>query len=92
MGRKSKATSQRAHAKRRAMERYDLHFDEATRQTFVKLIRGGKTRAVRRQSLRVVIHDLEWKGTTYRVVYDTQRHEIVTFLLPDWQGVDEFAW
>jgi hypothetical protein len=85
MGNKAKA--ERTHARRRAAERYGIELGASTRGEIVAKIRGGKSAFVKRQSLRVAIHDVTLgDGTTVRVVWDKQRAEIVTFLERDWTG------
>lgn len=74
------------------MERYDLNFTDDVRREFLRVILGGRSVPVCRQSHRVVIHDVTYQDVVYRVVYDKDRKEIVTFLLPHWSGLDEAAW
>ena len=85
MPKRSKQENQRFHARQRARERYDLEFTDPVRSTFLARIHRGETTVVARQSLRVTVHDVRYNGQTYRVVYDANRREIVTFLLPDWE-------
>lgn len=76
----NKAEAERRHARRRAMERYGIELGPAGRAELVAAIRSGRSRLVVRQSLRVSVHDVPRDGGLVRVVYDRQRHEIVTFL------------
>lgn len=74
------------------MQRYDLRFTDDVRAVFIGEINAGRSVCVRRQSLRVAIHDVTYKGSVYRVVYDKNRKEIVTFLLPEWVGLGVLDW
>jgi hypothetical protein len=76
----SKAKAQRKHARVRAMERYGMEVGPATRRRIIAAIQGGSSFVVRKQSLRVTVHDVDLDETRVRVVYDRQRKELVTFL------------
>ncbi len=76
----TKKATERLHAKRRAFERYGLTFTKDIRNHFCKCIRDGKGKFTERQSRRVTIWNVEYEGMAYRVVYDSVRHEIVSFL------------
>lgn len=81
MGTRSKKLAERAHARRRAFERYGINVGRATREQIIAQIRSGQSVYVRRSSLRVTVHDVTLSdGFKVRVCYDTQRGEIVTFL------------
>ena len=75
-----KAQSQRAHAKRRARERYGLHINRDLYRELVQRIQLGRARIIERQSNRIAVHLLEIDGVQYPVAYDNQRQTIVTFL------------
>ncbi|MFH0873975.1 MAG: hypothetical protein V1846_04045 [Candidatus Komeilibacteria bacterium] len=77
------------HAKRRAWERCGLALTKADLSDIVRQIRLQSERAifVRRYSNRVSlwlvsINVPDEKPTHHRVLYDKQRHQIVTFLPP----------
>ncbi len=74
--------AERAHAQRRALERYGLVCGRHTRQVIIAAITGGKGASfVRRSSLRVSIFDVQIEdGPLVRVAYDRKRKELVTFL------------
>src|SRR5262245_10553695 len=78
----SKAEDQRRHALRRASERYGLTLSPGQYDELCHRIRHGQDGAVflDRQSNRVsmwaVRHGLRWLP----VIYDSRRHQIVTFL------------
>lgn len=77
----SKRKAQQRHARRRARERYGIELGRSTRQEIITAIHGGRSTFIRRQSHRVTVHDvLLDDGDHVRVVYDSQRHEVVTFL------------
>jgi hypothetical protein len=78
----TKAAAERRHARRRAFERYGLELNMRTRRGIVEAIRTGRSRPVRRGSNRTTVHDVDVAGTTVRVVYDSERGELVTFLPP----------
>lgn len=78
----AKAKAQRAHAFRRARERFDLHLTQNDHAQIVRAIQGGKAKFVERQSHRVTLWDINYSGEDLRVVYDSQRKELVTFLFP----------
>lgn len=76
----SKKYSQRAHAKRRALERFGIELTKDVRRTLVQAIQKGEARFRARQSLRITHWIVEYQGKELPVVYDRQRHEIVTVL------------
>lgn len=82
-GQGCKAEHQRAHASRRAMERYGIHLTDDVWRALVACITTGRSTLVERQSNRVVVHDVAYDGQRVRVVYDTERGQLVTFLPAD---------
>lgn len=84
---KSKSQAQRIHAKRRALQRYDLALNREQLDALVKRIQtGDNVTFVLKQSNRISHYELEIEGKKVRVVYDRERHNIVTFLppIPPW--------
>ena len=77
---KNKKLYMRAHAERRASERYNFSFYGKRRKEIVALIRGQKALFVQRHSLRVSEFLVPFLGETFRVLYDKNRHEVITFL------------
>jgi hypothetical protein len=67
------------------MERYGLELTADMRRQILAAIRGGKARFISRNSIRSSVHDVTLGGKTFRVVYDRERREIVTFLPPNAQ-------
>lgn len=83
MSRGDKKAAQMRHARQRAIERYDIEFDQAMHQTFLRAIQSGDLRkAVKlwRQSNRVSIFKVWFDEKWIPVVYDNQRKQVVTFL------------
>jgi len=79
----NKTKAMRRHARVRALERAGIEMGRATRLEIVGAIRAGQSTFVRRQSLRVSVHDVVLAdGPKVRVVYDKTRTEIVTVLPP----------
>jgi hypothetical protein len=78
----SKAVAMKRHTARRAAERFGMgvNMDDLAR-----LIQQKQGRFVERQSVRVTVWDVEYKGTTLRVVYDKKRGMPVT-VLNTWMG------
>jgi hypothetical protein len=79
----SKYAAQMRHAQRRALERYSIFCSLADLMEIRDLIQSQKGNLVERQSLRVTVWDVDYKGTEIRVVYDNVRKSIVTFLHRD---------
>lgn len=80
MAKKNKAEAQNRHAKRRAMERYEIDLNRHKRLEIVHMIQTGKAQLVRKQSHRVTIFSLQYEGKEVVVVYDGQRKTLATFL------------
>lgn len=78
-----KKNTQMRHARQRAIQRYDIEFDQKTHTTFLQAIQSGNAKkAVKlwKQSNRVSIFKVWFDGRWIPVVYDSQRKQIVTFL------------
>jgi hypothetical protein len=76
----TKAQSQRAHAKRRAEERYGLSLNRNGQDEIVRKIQYGEAELVERQSNRVTIWKVCFQNTWIKVVYDSSRHTIASVL------------
>jgi hypothetical protein len=76
----TKAQSQRAHAKRRAEERYGLTLNRKDFEEVVQTIQRGGAKFLERQSRRVSIWKLVCQGTWIKVVYDNRRQTIASVL------------
>lgn len=76
----SKTRGQRIHAKSRARERYGITLNRKQLIEVVQLIQNRKGIFVERQSNRVTRWLVSYQNETLHVVYDSQRHNIATFL------------
>lgn len=83
----SKAASQFRHAARRAQERYGLDLNKDRYRQLCQFVQDGHGECLGKQSNRLTV----WRivvpldggiHLTCNVVYDKQRHTIVTFLPP----------
>lgn len=81
--RKSKRAAQFEHARKRAMIRYGLRLTKEMHDTIVSKIHMTGSTLVERQSNRISVHDVKVDGELYRVVYDSNRKVLVTFLYQD---------
>ena len=77
---KTKTHKQREHAKKRALERYGLDLNRHAYREAVLAIQKGTAKLLKRQSRRVTIWAVKVQGRMCKVVYDSQRKTIVTFL------------
>lgn len=75
-----KKTSERIHAKRRALQRYHIDFTKEVRNHIKTQIRNSTGKFLYRQSRRVTVWEVTYENIPLRVVYDTKRSEIVTVL------------
>lgn len=75
-----KKEAQTKHAKRRAMERYEIDFTQHKRETMIKQIERGEGKFLRKQSHRVSIFAMICDGKEVVVVYDKERNNIASFL------------
>jgi hypothetical protein len=76
----SKKAAQRAHARRRARERYGVSLTKPSFHAIVQQIQNGKATFLGRTSLRVTEWIVPFEGAKLRVVYDRKRKTIVTCL------------
>lgn len=87
---RSKASAQYLHAKKRAAERYGLELNREIYGRLCQAIQDGKGQCMGKQSNRLSVWRIQvitgaevpFKATECNVVYDKQRHTIVTFLPP----------
>ena len=79
----TKKISEEIHAKKRALERYDLNLTPELLGYFRGHIKKNKGRFIERQSRRVTIWEVDKDGVTYKVAYDSKRHTIISFLPPE---------
>lgn len=79
----AKAKRQKAHARRRANERYGIHLGQHQYDEMCRMIRHNeKCKFLDKQSNRVSLFALNYEGEWLPVVYDKQRHTVVTVLPP----------
>lgn len=77
----NKAQAENAHAKRRAAERLGVELTKDNRREIINSIQKGELLFVRKQSCRVSIFRCIINDQEIDVVYDKQRHRIITFCL-----------
>ncbi len=80
MKRTRKVVWEREHAKLRLHQRYGIVTNRFGLAELVKEIQAGRATFVQRQSNRVTVFDVPFRGQTVRCVYDKMRHSIVTAL------------
>lgn len=77
---RDKASCQVSHARKRALERFDLDLSRDAIMRMVGQIQAGRARHVMKQSCRVSIFEIRHEQVTLYVAYDKQRKSISTFL------------
>ena len=80
---RDKRSAQFEHARRRALIRYGLRLTRRLHDTIVGKIHISGSTLIERQSNRISVHDVKLNGKMYRVVYDSNRKVLVTFLYQD---------
>jgi hypothetical protein len=75
-----KQLAQRRHAKRRAQERFGLEVNHEQYRELVRQIQVGKAQFIERQFRSRTHWWVTIDGKQARVVYDKDRHTIITFL------------
>lgn len=78
-----KKLSQRFHFKRRMSSRFGEDITDDDIDKIVAQIQSGQTEVVERQSLRVVIHKIKFKGQVIHIPYDKHRKTPITALFDD---------
>lgn len=77
----------RNHSSVRAAQRYEMYLDEERRTRILALIQSGavtdECRAIEKQSNSRTLFRVVIDGQVCGVVYDTKRHELVTFIPPE---------
>lgn len=81
---RDKVKDERRHFKRRLKERYSLEANRHDIHDIIYLIQHNKCNFVLRQSNRITVWDVPFKGETVRIVYDKVRKAPVTALLLEW--------
>ena len=78
----TKKAALRAHARRRALERYGIELTREKQNAIVRAIQKGQGLFLRRQSLRVTEWNVAFEGKELRVIYDGKRKTLITCLPP----------
>lgn len=76
----NKKKCQMRHLKKRWLERVGATMSDKLHNQIVLLIKQGKSKIVKKTSLRVTIHTVKVEGQEHTVAYDKQRHQVVTVL------------
>ncbi len=76
----TKHKAQILHAKKRAKERLGIDLTPDMRQRLIRDIQKGHGRFLYRQSGRISVWEVWVAGKRATVIYDSDRHSIVTFL------------
>lgn len=85
----SKKKAQQKHVQKRSAQRFGTSLSSEKQEKLIRKIQWGEGRIVKRQSLRVTIHDVELDGTIYRCVYDKLRKSLATVLTTDMDPPNE---
>lgn len=75
-----KKLAERAHAKKRALERFSISYNKEVRREIISTIKAGAAILLRKQSNRVSLWKVQVAGQDCKVAYDKHRKEIITFL------------
>jgi hypothetical protein len=76
----SKSLSEKKHAMKRVRQRYDLVLSSDDYKDLILNVKHGKAETLYRESNRVSVKSLLYKGQQLFFVYDNNRSRIVTFL------------
>lgn len=79
----SKESAQKHHFKKRMMGRFGIEITDKEIIDIVNLIQTGQTSIVEKQSLRVTIHQIIYKGEKVNIPYDKQRKVPITALFDE---------
>lgn len=80
MRRQNKVFAQQKHARSRAIQRFDVELSNDDLRVLVSLIQAGKAIFIERQSNRITVFSILFKGKVLYPVYDSSRKSIATFL------------
>lgn len=77
----TKKQNQIYHATKRAKKRFDL---DLKREDFIDIVNNIKNKkdsfCIEKQSNRIFIYAIKYKNNPYKIVYDSKRKTVVTFL------------
>jgi hypothetical protein len=80
----SNTKAQKRHARKRALERFDLDLADPDIQSLIRQIQTGKAPCLEKRSLRVGVFRVTIKDVTLAAVYDKNRKTIVTVMPLEW--------
>ena len=80
MCRITKKVCEQWHAKKRALERFDISFTKNDRKELIQNIQNGVYPIIYRQSKRVYHYSVNLNGKPARLVYDRKRKAPITFM------------
>jgi hypothetical protein len=69
-----------SHAKKRAMERYNVELVNADLDKMIGIIQSGKAEFVRGRTNTRVVHIVDYLDMKFRILYSSTMKRIVTFL------------
>ena len=69
-----------SHAKKRACERYGVKLDRDLHRLIISKIQRGLSTPVKRTSRTRAVHDVDTPEGSFRVVYRSDKKDIITFL------------
>ena len=83
-GKRSKEYAQQVHFRRRLLGRYEIEDVERFKTVTLAQIHSLAVKTiVEKQSLRISVHMVHYEGQNIRVVYDKERKNLVSVLVPD---------
>jgi hypothetical protein len=75
---RSKRKAQKAHARRRAAERFGICLTNESYRDLVRQIQSNQAKFVEKQSNRVTLWEVDFAGKKAVAVYDKSRHTVIT--------------
>lgn len=79
----SKRANCKRHFKRRAKERYGLDINQKDLKRIIRMIQKGRCEILEKQSNRVTVYEVNYKGERMPVAYDHNRGVPITALPQD---------
>lgn len=76
----TKKQAQQIHAKRRALERYELKLNRFDMKEIRRIIHAGKAFKINDETNRIRSYYLEYKEKWIKIIFDRSRQTVVTFL------------
>lgn len=81
---RTKESCELIHFKKRMIERQGLVLNKEQINEICKLIQNGHSTFVKKQTNRIVLHDISYNGKVLRIVYDKLRKIPVTVYDDSW--------